>query len=188
MSISILGGHAKGHALLVPKGTLIRPTSVMLRRRFFDAYQDMSGLTFVDLCAGTGAMGLEALSRGANKVYLNEFHPKVYQLLKKNVSSMTSDLGHSLGSVESSKGSSLDFIKGHKEQLDKADTFIFFDPPYEDHKLYKDVLKELHDFEQAKIIIETDKQKGIKEEEITELNYKIKKSYRQGTSYIYIVE
>ena len=101
---------------------------------------------------------------------------------------MTRDLGHSLGSVESSKGSCLDFIKSHKEQLDKTDTFIFFDPPYEDHKLYKDVLKVLHDFDQAKIIIETDKQKGIKEEEITELNYTIKKSYRQGTSYIYIVE
>ena len=187
MSILILGGHAKGHALLVPAGSLIRPTSVMLRRRFFDANQNMENMTFVDLCAGSGAMGLEALSRGASKVYLNEFHPKVYQVLKKNILSMKRDLKLMEDFINLTKGSCLQFIKTMKSEIDQEDTLIFFDPPYEDHKLYKDVLKELRNFERASIIIETDRQKGIKEADIKELGFEVTKSYKQGTSFIYLV-
>jgi hypothetical protein len=72
MSIQILGGLARGRTLDVPTGNLIRPTSVMLRRRLFDARQDMSSFHFYDLCSGSGSVGIEAWSRGAEALFLNE--------------------------------------------------------------------------------------------------------------------
>ena len=185
MSINILGGHAKGHALLVPHGDLIRPTSVMLRRRFFDAHQDMSGYQFVDLCAGSGAMGLEALSRGADSIFLNEFNSKVYSLLKKNCQSFSKYQG--LGEINLHKGSCLDYIKGNLNTFDHEEVILFFDPPYELHDLYKSVLNELMNFENAKKVIETDRQKGVSKEVIESYGFKVKKEYKQGTSFIYIL-
>ncbi len=185
MSVNILGGRAKGHALFVPHSSITRPTSVMLRRRFFDAHQDMTDIIFIDLCAGSGAMGIEALSRGAEKVYLNEQNPKVLSVLKKNKSSLKKfDIEKE---VTITKSSCVDFLKNHRE-LDGEDTFIFFDPPYEDHALYKEVLKELKSYSNSKCIIETDRQKGIKKEVIESYDFHIRKEYKQGTSYIYILE
>ena len=57
MSIKILGGFARGQVLAVPKTDSIRPTSVMLRRRIYDFFQDLDGFYFLDICAGSGAMG-----------------------------------------------------------------------------------------------------------------------------------
>ena len=84
MSLKILGGFARGQILAVPKGDLIRPTSVMLKRRIYDFYQDLSGVTFIDLCAGSGAMGFEAWSRGARRIYLNEVNRHVLMTLEEN--------------------------------------------------------------------------------------------------------
>ena len=88
MSIQILGGHARGHALFVPKGDETRPTTVMLRRKFFDAHQDCSDMIFIDLCAGTGAMAFEALSRGAKEVICVEKNKYVFKTLQKNAKSL----------------------------------------------------------------------------------------------------
>ena len=84
MSIKILGGFARGQILSVPKGDIIRPTSVLLKRRIFDFYQDMDEVVFVDLCAGSGAMGFEAWSRGAALVFLNETNRHVSKILQEN--------------------------------------------------------------------------------------------------------
>ncbi len=185
MSIQILGGHAKGHALFVPKGHTIRPTSVMLRRKFFDAHQFFDGV-FIDLCAGTGAMGLEALSRGASKVYLNELQPKVFQLLKKNVSGMNKYL---LNNVEVTKGDALkvlSILKGHYLNDDNA--FFFFDPPYEMINHYKKFLSEFKQGHKCQLWIESDRQKGIKKEDVEKHGFNIIKEYRQGTSFILRVQ
>ena len=88
MSIRILGGLGKGHVLEVPPENITRPTSVMLRRKLFDRYQDISDYTFIDICAGSGAMGLEAISRGAKKVIFIENSQKALSILKKNIKSI----------------------------------------------------------------------------------------------------
>lgn len=83
MAINILGGHAKGHALFVPPTSITRATTVMLRRKFFDAHQDLTNCLFIDLFAGSGAMGLEACSRGAERVILVEDILRPSMLLRK---------------------------------------------------------------------------------------------------------
>ena len=60
----------------------LRPTSVMLRRKFFDSFQDWEGINFCDLFAGSGAMGFEALSRGSKKILLNEKNKRVAEQLR----------------------------------------------------------------------------------------------------------
>ena len=85
MSVKVLGGWAKGFSLKVPQGDQVRPTSVMLKRRVFDSVQNLEGTIFIDGCAGSGAMGIEAWSRGASEVHLLEKSPKVYRNLEENV-------------------------------------------------------------------------------------------------------
>ena len=72
MSVKILGGPLKGLDLKVCDSKTLRPTSVMLRRKIFDSHQNLEGFFFVDACAGTGAVGIEAFSRGAQKSYFFE--------------------------------------------------------------------------------------------------------------------
>ena len=99
MSLKILGGKAKGFTISVPPADTIRPMQVMLKRRVFDSYQNLEGVTFVDLCAGSGAVGLEAWSRGADEIYYSE---KVYQVCFQtsgNLKSHTTRRGFALNQL-----------------------------------------------------------------------------------------
>jgi 16S rRNA (guanine966-N2)-methyltransferase len=64
--VRIIGGTARGRRLHGPRGRLIRPTPDRVREAVFDILGEVSGQEVLDLFAGTGAMGLEALSRGAS--------------------------------------------------------------------------------------------------------------------------
>lgn len=83
--MEILGGYGKGMTLKVPPGMEVRPTSVRTRRAFFDMLGDLSGKVFCDLFAGSGAMGLEAASRGAGEVIYMEKSPRVLSVVRENV-------------------------------------------------------------------------------------------------------
>ncbi|MDD0853807.1 RsmD family RNA methyltransferase [Halobacteriovorax sp. GB3] len=192
MAIKILGGKAKGLALEVPKGDEVRPTSVMLRRKIFDAHQDLSGVHFIDLCAGTGAMGAEALSRGANSVMCIEGNKKVSNYLKRNFSSLErSGLDLEKVLIQTQKAekwiSQFELLYSHWEVERKLNTVIFFDPPYELKGLYKLIIEEVlekHWFI-GELWLESDEQKGVKQKDLLDLTImEAKKFYRQGTSYI----
>jgi len=191
MSIKILGGLAKGQTLLVPRGDLIRPTSVMLRRKIFDARQDMSGYLFFDLCAGSGAVGLEALSRGADKVTLVELNSKVFSLTKTNVKTIQNSSSE-LGPIELLKGSALKWLKNFQSSYEsmkteeKESVILFIDPPYELHEIYKSAFRLLNEINFCgEIWIESDEQKGLKKSYLEEL-FPNSKIYSQGTSFILI--
>lgn len=84
----VIAGTAKGTKLVTLKGALIRPTLDRVKESFFNKVgQTLDGLVFLDLFAGTGSMGVEALSRGAKKVVFVESspnaHPIIYGNLKK---------------------------------------------------------------------------------------------------------
>ena len=71
--IRIIQGTYKGRFLKVPDSNVTRPTMDKVRQAIFNAMKDKpQGAVCVDLFAGSGAMGLEALSRGAKTVYFNE--------------------------------------------------------------------------------------------------------------------
>ena len=191
MSIKILGGLAKGQTLLVPKGDLIRPTSVMLRRKIFDARQDLSGFNFYDICAGSGAVALEALSRGADSVTLVEKNSKVFSLTKTNIQTIKKS-SSDLGDTNLIKGDGLKWLESFLQKYDsfssdeKESTILFIDPPYEIHSFYEkafELIKAVNFI--GEVWIESDSQKGLKKDEI-EKSFESIKTYSQGTSFILI--
>ncbi|MCH2285535.1 MAG: RsmD family RNA methyltransferase, partial [SAR324 cluster bacterium] len=89
--IRIIGGEYRGRKLKVPPGMDIRPSSDQLREGLFNmlsALADFGSMIFLDLYAGTGAIGLEALSRGAKKVVFIEASRKNMSVLKQNIESI----------------------------------------------------------------------------------------------------
>ena len=188
MSIKILGGLAKGRSLLVPKGQLIRPTSVLLKRRLFDSIQDFSDYEFYDICAGSGAMALEAWSRGAQKCFLLEKNRSVYSLMMKNVAMLQEKFPSEsrVRAIGSQNGVMEKWLARTQDCFNNERAVIFVDPPYEKHNLYKDyTLKILKDESvQAQIWVESDKDKGLPLEYWHDQGLSPYKVYKQGGSYI----
>ena len=163
MAISLIGGRARGFKLQSPPESTTRPTSILLKRRLFDWRQHWHGYQFIDLCAGSGSMGLEALSRGAQEIWLNEINKNAMRVLEKNVSNFKEKMGLEEG--ESIHLSQLDFRKCLSQICTHPlawgeKSVIFFDPPYEEHHLYHDLWSHLSGFK-GEIWIESDEQKGV---------------------------
>lgn len=197
MSLRILGGMAKGHELITPRGDLIRPTSVMLKRRLFDSHQNWQGKTFIDLCAGSGAMGLEAWSRGAQKVVLIENSAKVFTSLKKNVAKIKESFEQEYlqRSIQINQASCSKWLKIFKEeylsltQEQQENTLLFLDPPYREINLYEAVVDDLVDWFKGVLWIESDEQKGLPQKFWSQQKgLESTKSFTQGASYISIFD
>lgn len=148
MSIKILGGFARGLSLQTPKDDLIRPTSVMVRRKLFDWRQRLEGFAFVDLCAGTGAVGLEAFSRGADELWVSEPNRIVYKVLEGNIKLFANKYGDYFEQDIVCYQKPLDqflksflpsYISWSEEQQQK--TILFLDPPYGKIEIYEECLE-----------------------------------------------
>jgi len=87
--LRIVGGRFKGRDLTSPRDFRVRPTTEELRAGLLDAIDsDVQGARVLDLFAGTGALGLEALSRGARSADFVEFRPSSLHALKANVAAL----------------------------------------------------------------------------------------------------
>ena len=199
MSVKILGGFARGQILAVPKNDSIRPTSVMLRRRIYDFFQNLDGYYFLDICAGSGAMGFEAWSRGASRVYLNEVNKHILRTLEENRENVLIRNDHrNPGEIRISHNSAEKFILQFKREYlefseeQKKQTIIFLDPPYSLKSIYFDVVNELIGSGQeeswyfGQLWIESDPKKGLSASTWPDRNLKASKIYEQGENYIFV--
>lgn len=198
MSVYILGGVAKGHPILVPKGEKVRPTQVMLKRKIFDSFQSFEDSIFIDACAGSGSIGLEAWSRGAKKVFFVEPDRKVLSVLRKNVTKFKEsypDHGKDHEIIVSSN-SILKWIKVLRERYEeyseeeKRSTILFLDPPYKMIDIYKEIVfKRLisESWFKGELWIESDRHKGLPISYWEEQNVESFKTTTHGDSYIYYV-
>ena len=195
MSLKILGGFARGQVVAVPKADLIRPTSIMLRRRVYDFFQDLDGVTFVDLCAGSGAMGFEAWSRGSKRVYLNEFNRHVLKILEENRENFLVRNHHKKnGEILCSFFAAEKWIKQFRieyekfSDIEKSETVIFLDPPYSEKNIYSDVIKFIlsEPWYFGQLWIESDPKKGLSQAVLTEWGLIPKKVFEQGDNYIFV--
>jgi 16S rRNA (guanine966-N2)-methyltransferase len=85
----IVAGIWGGRRLRVPAGREVRPTAERVREAWLSILAPaLPGARVLDLCAGTGALGLEALSRGAASVTFVEKHPAVLELLRENIAAL----------------------------------------------------------------------------------------------------
>lgn len=161
MAVHILGGKARGFPLDTPPENITRPTAVLLRRRLFDWRQHWEGWHFVDLCAGSGAMGFEALSRGAAGVVLNEAHKTAYRVLERNRGKW--DERFSEGPLARLRQGPFQALLGRLAEVVPREawpqTVLFFDPPYEEHALYEEFWRLVQDFP-GEVWLESDRLKG----------------------------
>jgi 16S rRNA (guanine966-N2)-methyltransferase len=82
----ITGGDCRGRVINGPDGLAVRPTASKVRQAFFNILSNkIEGAVFVDVCAGSGLMGFEALSRGAAGLILIEENKRLAQAIKENV-------------------------------------------------------------------------------------------------------
>lgn len=119
----IIGGNLKGRTLYGFRGEDIRPTSDNARESLFNILGDVSGANFLDLFSGTGAVGIEALSRGA-AVTFNDCDSESVNLTKANLKKVGI-------SGEVCCSDALSFIKSSRKKFD----VIFLDPPYKSPKI-----------------------------------------------------
>lgn len=120
----IVGGIYKGRKLNEFKGGQVRPTSDMVRESLFNILQfKIQGKTFLDLYCGTGAVGIEALSRGASKVTFNDVSRESLSLTQSNLQKLGVTGGFNVTGKDANS-----FSLTTNEKFD----FIFLDPPYQD--------------------------------------------------------
>lgn len=84
----IVSGMAGGIRLVAPPGRDVRPTSDRVKESMFGSLGDIQGWTVVDLFAGSGALGLEALSRGAARVWLFDTNSRSLDCVKRNLAAV----------------------------------------------------------------------------------------------------
>jgi 16S rRNA (guanine966-N2)-methyltransferase len=120
-TVRIIGGCWRSRIIAFPDVAGVRPTPDRVRETLFNWLgQTLSGMSCLDLFAGSGALGFEAASRGARSVVMVEKHPKVLRALRENV--------HLLGaaSVSLVQGDALEFLRAERGRFD----VVFLDPPY----------------------------------------------------------
>lgn len=123
--LRVSGGEAKGRRLRAPKN--IRPTQGMVKQAIFNiAGPKVEGASVLDLFAGSGALGIEALSRGAARVTFVDREPRGLAILRQNL-----DV---LGFKERAQVVRSDVIRWLEASADaiKSADFIVLDPPYGD--------------------------------------------------------
>lgn len=122
----IIAGCAKGRPILAPKGISTRPTLDRVKESLFSILQfSIPGARVLDLYAGSGNLGLEALSRGASFAVFNDRSRECAQLIHKNV--------ETLGFQAQSQILQLDALDAIRRlQSGKAFQLAFLDPPYQE--------------------------------------------------------
>jgi 16S rRNA (guanine(966)-N(2))-methyltransferase RsmD len=123
--LRVAGGEARGRRLKTPKG--IRPTQGIVKEAMFNLVGPaIDGVYVLDLFAGSGAIGIEALSRGAAGVTFVDREPRGLAILRQNLEVL--DL-KSLGQVV--RADVVRWLESSPDQLRQAG-YVFMDPPYED--------------------------------------------------------
>ncbi len=180
----IITGKARGTKLEAPEGLNTRPTAERTKEAVFSAVQfSIEGRLVLDLFAGSGQMGLEALSRGARRCVSIDSDRKACEIIRKNASK--THLEENLRLMNGDVISSLGKLKGEKYSL------VFMDPPYASG-LIPEVLKRLSAYEllepTAYVICEAPSEEAIfgNDESVSEL-YTTYRTYRYGVARIVIL-
>ena len=134
----IISGTYRGLRLRTLGGGNLRPTTDQMRETLFNVLgPSVEGATFLDAYAGTGAVGLEALSRGARDVVFIEHHRAAAQLIRQNLAALKIDSGYALLTCAVLTG--LERLESQGERFN----VVFLDPPYEEIREYHHTLRQL---------------------------------------------
>lgn len=134
----VIAGQYRSRVLAAPRGMATRPTSDRLRETLFNVLAPrIEGAAFLDLYAGSGAVGIEALSRGAARAVFVERAPEALAVLRSNLDTL------GVRSAARVRASSVGvFLRRRRAGEDEAGAFdvVFLDPPYDAETEYAETL------------------------------------------------
>lgn len=134
----VIAGQFRRRQLRTLPGLKLRPTSDRLRETLFDVLAagapPLENSTWLDLFAGSGAIGIEALSRGAKMVYFVESHRAAAAVIRQNLLSLGLESSHEI--IEQDVTKALRQLAKRAVQCD----YCFLDPPWADAAVYTDTL------------------------------------------------
>ena len=138
----VIAGKYRSRPLRSLRGMEIRPTSDRLRETLFNVLtagnpEALTGSVWLDLFAGTGAVGIEALSRGAKEVYFVERAAPAVQLIRENLESLGITSGFRIMPEEMSRA----FWRMKRQHV--AADVVFLDPPYQMRDTYGNTMRAL---------------------------------------------
>ena len=132
----VIAGKYRSRRLEAPAGISTRPTSDRLRETLFNVVAaSVEGSVWIDLFAGTGAIGIEAISRGAAMVYFVESSRHAVQSIHRNLAGLGIESGFEI--IDRDAVSALRLLEGRGLGCD----FCFLDPPYRKQGDYQQVLE-----------------------------------------------
>lgn len=120
--VRIVGGTLGGRVLRAPAGHSTRPTSEKVREAIFNILPDMAGARVLDLFAGSGALGIEALSRGASHATFVDKDKHALKVLRENLAE--------LGLADRTTVIAQDAVAAARRGSAEPWRFVFVDPPY----------------------------------------------------------
>jgi len=150
----VVAGAFKGRRLQAPRGSRTRPTADRVREALFSLLGELSGARVLDLYAGSGALGIEALSRGAAAATFVERDPRAVAALRRNLAAVGSE-------AEVRRQDALRFLGTAQGPFD----LVFLDPPYDAAVRLAEPLSERLPAvlgEGARIVTESDKRAPLK--------------------------
>lgn len=173
----IVGGNFRHRYIKYPIDPATRPTKDRIREALFSALgEDVIGRDVLDLFAGSGALGLEALSRGAKSATFVDINREAIKVIKENLATLKIEA--TVYEIEDQKALSMFKIAG------KTFDLIFLDPPYA-RKVCEDLIHQLIEenilSSNGIIVVETNYELDIDESLFTKI-----RSYRYGITYIHI--
>jgi len=174
----VVGGIYRHRELLMPLGDATRPTKDMVKEALFSAlgYKVNDAIT-LDLFAGSGALGIEAISRGAKECYLVDNDLEAIKCINKNIFSLKINNAHVINS---------DYLEALKILKNKNIKFdlLLIDPPYKMNN-YQFIIDELNKHnlinKNAAIVLESDNELNING------TYSKTKNYKYGKTFITIL-
>ncbi len=158
----VIAGKAKGRALTAPPGMDTRPITAMMKEALFSIWQfRIAGTDFLDLFAGSGSMGIEALSRGARRAVFVEQDRKATEVIRKNLN--VCKLTDSAVVCQDDVFRRISVLKNNGETFD----IIYLDPPFTNDGIFYPVLETVTEAgilkEGGVITIRTKKEKQMPE-------------------------
>jgi 16S rRNA (guanine966-N2)-methyltransferase len=179
----IIAGQHRGLRLEAPPGSTIRPTADRVREsvfnilehRFMGEYPEWPQARFLDLCCGTGAVGLEAASRGAREVLMVDNSDLAAKSVAKNMKKFVSGVR---------------FVRADVAALSRAThpfDYVFMDPPYQDFRLLpalKSIIRQGYIGPQTLMILEQPK---TTDPDLLQSLFSILDDRRYGTSRVFFL-
>lgn len=179
----IIGGKARGTKLYTLEGDNTRPTLDRVKESLFNIIQrDIPESIFLDLFSGSGAIGLEAVSRGAKKAILCDKSKEAISIIKKNI-----EKTHLENQIELYQ---LPFEKLLNDKIEEKIDIIYIDPPYKTDFVYnaiKIILDKNLINENSIVIIETDEEERIIKQ-IEKLNIEIVNQRKYGRAHLIFIK